>query len=104
MEVVTDTWPVVVDELCCRLAKCQHHAVVIAKRKAHQATTDHEQSQPSSLTIEPDYSSIYASLQQPSFIQALSTDWRVGYELWKHIPKEFQEKLTTIQKEHLPAN
>ena len=96
VEVSTDTWPAMVDELCCCLAKCQHHAVDIAKCKAHQATTDHEQSPPSSLMIEPNYSSVYASLQQPSFIQALSTDWRVGYELWKHIPKEFQEKLTTI--------
>ena len=28
----------------------------------------------------------------------------MGYELWKHIPKEFQEKLTNIRQEHLPAN
>ena len=104
VEVSTDTWPAMVDELRHRLAKRQHHAVDIAKRKAHQATTDHKMSQLSSQPLEPDYSSIYTSLQQPSFIQALSSDWHVGYELWKHIPKEFQEKLTTICQEHLPVN
>ena len=90
VEVSTDTWPATVDELHCCLAKCQHHAVDIAKHKAHLATTDLELMQLPSQAMEPDYSSIYTSLQQPSFIHALRS------ELWKHIPKEFQEKLTTI--------
>ena len=104
VDVSTDTWPAMVDELRRRLAKRQHHAIDIAKRKAHQVISDYEPMESPQPMLESDFSSIYTSLQQPSFIHALSSDWHVRYELWKHIPKEFQDKLTSICQEHLPSN
>ena len=91
VEVSTNTWPAMVDELRCRLAKRQHHAVYIAKRKTHQATIVPEEIDQPPQSLEPDYSSIYSSLQQPSFIHALSSNWRVGYELWKQFPQNFKK-------------
>ena len=62
-EIGTDTWPAMVDELYHHLAKQQHHATDVAKHKAHQATTISDTILQEPPVIEPDYSSIYSSLE-----------------------------------------
>ena len=34
----------------------------------------------------------------------MNSDWRVGYELWKKLPRQIQEQITGLRDEHFPQN
>ena len=47
---------------------------------------------------------IMTSIRTPAFINALSADWKVGYELWKVLEVELKKALTDSRNKHLPPN
>ena len=102
----TDTWDAMVDDLRRRLAKRNHHALEDARGRAHQAVTAYDEDyNDETPTSQPEISaSIFQALNHPAFINALNSDWRVGYELWKKLPRQIQEQITGLRDEHFPQN
>ena len=100
VEAVTNTWDSMVDELRRRLAKRNSQVASRIKAKAHHTTRavteEHGVSLPQT-TRELDYQSMLTS-----FVQALNADWKVGYQLWKNLPKELQQELTKVRHQCLP--
>ena len=47
---------------------------------------------------------IMTAIQTPAFINALSADWKVGYELWKVLAVDLKKALTDARNKNLPPN
>jgi hypothetical protein len=94
----TETWDAMVDQLRRRLARRTIHSNDVARRKAHYALG---QNQLNDLDLSTP-ASIMATMNSPAFINALSLDWKVGYQLWKNLTDELKKKVQDIRDQHLP--
>jgi hypothetical protein len=112
VELCTQTWDGMVDDLRRRLAKRQHHSFEDSKRKAHQAVTEPPETgstvpdtpSPSPIDHDTTLATILQVLNHTAFINALNSDWRIGYELWGKLPSQLKQQLMNIREEHLPLN
>ena len=49
-------------------------------------------------------STIMAAINSPAFVNALSVDWKVGFQLWKKLTEELRNKVSDVRNQHLPPN
>ena len=88
VESTTESWDAMIDSLRRRLANHSAHSKTVAKRNPHLSTIDDflELHAPSlrtfsSPSVSPTFTLTEDMVASPAFINALSSDWRIGYKL-----------------------